>query len=104
MYGFKDVNKPLKFLFQIGDHVRLSISKRLFEKGYTNNWTKEIFVIHQQVINEYPTYVIKDLNDEIILGKFYENELQKVIINKEKRYEIDQILKTRKVNKKKNTL
>ena len=49
-------------------HVRLSKSKRQFEKGYTNNWTKEIFVIYQQVINQNPTYVIKYLNDEIILG------------------------------------
>ena len=64
LYGLKDSKKPFKFMF----HVRLSKSKRQFEKGYTNNWTKEIFVIYQQVINQNPTYVIKDLNDEIILG------------------------------------
>ena len=101
LYGLNHRKKSFKFLFQVGDHVRLSKSKRQFEKGYTNNWTKEIFVIHQQVVNENPTYVIKDLNDEIILGKFYENELQKVTINKDKQYEIDQILKTRKIDNKK---
>ena len=42
-----------------------------------------------------------DLNDEIILGKFYEKEIQKVYINNENDYEIDQIIKTRIKNRQK---
>ena len=64
----------------------------MFEKGYTNNWTREIFIINKQIINQQPTYEIKDLNDETILGKFYEKEIQKTYINNEKDYEIDQII------------
>ena len=66
LYGLN--KKIFKFLFQVGDHVRLSKSKRNLKKCYTNNWTKEIFIIHQQDVNENPTYVIRDLNDEIMLG------------------------------------
>ena len=31
--------------FQIGDHVRMSKYKNIFAKGYTPNWSEEIFVI-----------------------------------------------------------
>ena len=31
--------------FQIGDHVRISKYKNIFAKGYTPNWSEEIFVI-----------------------------------------------------------
>ncbi|CAF1108826.1 unnamed protein product, partial [Brachionus calyciflorus] len=35
--------------FKIGDKVRISKTKGLFEKGYTPNWTREIFVIDKIV-------------------------------------------------------
>ena len=38
---------PKKFKFRVGDHVRLSLRKRLFKKGYKMNWTEEIFQITQ---------------------------------------------------------
>ena len=100
LYGYNNDNK-ITFKYSIGDHVRLAKNKRMFEKGYTNNWTREIFIINKQIINQQPTYEIKDLNDEIILGKFYEKEIQKIYINNKKDYEIDQIIKTRTKNNKK---
>ena len=102
LYGLNsNNNSKISFKYNIGDHVRLAKNKRMFEKGYTNNWTREIFIINKQIINQQPTYEIKDLNDEIILGKFYEKEIQKIYINNEKDYEIDQIIKTRTKNNKK---
>ena len=63
--------------FKIGDRVRISNYKNIFAKGYTPNWSEEVFVI-KKVKNTVPwTYVIKDLNDEEIIGTFYEKELQK---------------------------
>ena len=63
--------------FKIGDTVRISKYKNIFGKGYTPNWSEEIFVI-KKVKNTVPwTYVINDLNGEEIVGTFYENELQK---------------------------
>ena len=58
--------------FQAGDHVRISKYKNIFAKGYTTNWSEEIFVI-KKIKNTVPwTYVISDLNGEKIIGTFYE--------------------------------
>ena len=63
-------NKDPKFKF--GDHVRISKYKNIFAKGYTPNWSEEVFVI-KKVKNTVPwTYVINDLNSEEIIGTFYE--------------------------------
>ena len=63
--------------FKVGDLVRISKYKNIFAKGYTPNWSEEVFVI-KKVKNTVPwTYVINDLNGEEIMGTFYEKELQK---------------------------
>ena len=63
--------------FQVGDHVRISKYKNIFAKEYTPNWSEEAFVI-KEVKDTVPwTHVINDLNDEEIIGTFYERELQK---------------------------
>ena len=58
--------------FKVGDRVRISKYKNIFTKGYTTNWSEEVFVI-KKVKNTVPwTYVINDLNGEEIIGTFYE--------------------------------
>lgn len=65
--------------FTVGTHVRISKYKSLFEKGYTPNWTSEIFKI-RKVQNTHPvTYLLKDDEGEDIVGGFYEYELQSVM-------------------------
>ena len=85
----KEVNdKDSKFKF--GDHVRISKYKNIFAKGYTPNWSEEVFVI-KEVKNTVPrTYVINDLNGKEITGTFYEKELQKT--NQEE-FRIEKIIK-----------
>ena len=57
--------------FKVGDHVRISKYKNIFAKGYTPNWSEEVFVI-KKVKNTVPwTYVINDLNGEEIIETFY---------------------------------
>ena len=64
--------------FKVGDHVRISKYKNIFPKGYTPNWSEEVFVI-KKIKNSVPwTYVINDLSGEEIIGTFYEKELQKI--------------------------
>ena len=59
-------NKDPKF--KVGDRVRISKYKNSFAKGYTPNWSEEVFVI-KKVKNTVPwTYVINDLNGEEITG------------------------------------
>ena len=69
-------NKDPKF--KVDDHVRISKYKNIFAKGYTPNWSEEIFVI-KEIKNTVPwAYVINHLNGEKIIGTFYEKELQKI--------------------------
>ena len=76
--------------FKVGDHVRISKYKNIFAKGYTPNWSEEIFVI-KGIKNTVPwTYVINDLNGEEIIGTFYEKELQKT--NQEE-FRIEKVIK-----------
>ena len=51
--------------------------KSIFAKGYTPNWSEEVFVIKKVKNTVSWTYVINDLNGEEIVGTFYEKELQK---------------------------
>ena len=39
--------------FKVGDHVRISQYKNIFAKGYTPNWSEEVFVI-KKVKNTVP--------------------------------------------------
>ena len=50
--------------FKVDDHVRISRYKNIFSKGYTPNWSEEVFVI-KEVKNTVPwTYAFSDLNDQ----------------------------------------
>ena len=81
-------NKDPKF--KVGDHVRISTYKNIFAKGYTPNWSEEVFII-SKIENTVPwTYVINDLNGEEIIWKFYEKELQKA---NQKESRIEKVIK-----------
>ena len=64
--------------FKIGDRVRISRYKSIFTKGYEANFTKEIFVITEVFFGDPTMYKLKDLKEEEILGKFYQQELSPV--------------------------
>ena len=75
---------------KVGDNVRISKYKNIFAKGYTPNWSEEVFVVNK-VQNTVPwTYLINDLNGEEIKGSFYEKELQKT---NQKEFRIEKVIK-----------
>ena len=62
--------------FKVADKVRISKYKRkVFDKGYTPNWTEETFLIDKIQSTNPITYRLKNLNNEEIQGSFYEPEL-----------------------------
>ena len=79
--------------FKIGDEVRISKFKHTFEKGYTPNWTTEIFTISQVRDSEPTTYFLKDYQNKPISGSFYEQELSKV--KNPNIYLVEKVLKKR---------
>ena len=62
----------------------------MFDKGYTQRWTEEIFKISKIQLTIPVTYKITDYNGEEIQGSFYEQELQKT---SQKIFQIEKILK-----------
>jgi len=75
-----------------GDVVRISKFKSLFEKGYTPNWSTELFVI-STVYNTYdvPMYKLVDRNENPIAGLFYEEEIKKTSYPND--YLVEKVLK-----------
>ena len=49
---------------KVGDRVRIIKYNNIFNKGYTENWSKKIFVIGSVLKTNPWTYKIKDLNRE----------------------------------------
>ena len=99
LYGdMEQVTSKLKF--KVGDKVRISKYKRyIFDKGYTPNWTEELFTIDKIQYTNPITYELKDLNNEEIKGSFYEPELLK---EKQDVFRIDKVI--RRDHKKKQAL
>ena len=102
LYGlFPSRAKKLSFKFKVGDIVRISRLKRQFEKGYEQNYTDEYFTIAEQIPREPPVYKLQDIDGENIEGTFYEPELQKIIVGKDKKFKIEKILDEKTQNRKK---
>ena len=77
--------------FMVGDKVRISKYKtKMFDKGYTPNWTKEIFLVDKIQSANPITYRLKDLNNEEIQGNFYEPELLKA---KQDKFSIEKVIR-----------
>ena len=52
--------------FKIGDTVRISRIKGIFEHGFLPNWTEHIYKIHKTNKSTPVIYILKDLKDEMI--------------------------------------
>ena len=94
VYTYDKINEIPKY--KINDLVRISLKRRdVFDKPSGNiKWSEELFKIYDINISDVIMYKLKDMNDEIIEGSFYEKELQK-IKNTTGEYIIEKIIKTR---------
>ena len=45
--SFKKINEKVKCKLKVGDKVRVALKKKIFEKSFVINWSKEIFTIKQ---------------------------------------------------------
>ena len=74
VYSVIKIAGPAKF--KVGDSVRVSKYKTIFEKGYTPNWTTEVFTIVKVHTNPV-TYLLEDYRGKSVAGAFYEHELHR---------------------------
>ena len=77
LYGKKKLVPVTRAKFHVGDRVRIVKKKKTFEKGFTPNWTEELFTVSEVKRTNPPTYSLEDTRGEKIQGTFYEQELQK---------------------------
>jgi hypothetical protein len=83
-----------------GTAVRLSKTLGVFERGYTDQWTREVFRVVDVLDDAWPTvYRVTDLDDKPIAGTIYRHELQPVQMPET--FLIDRVLRTRRRNGKK---
>ena len=94
LYGRDGGGEPM---FMVGDRVRISKVKRQFKNGYMANWTEELFTVSNAHRSDPPVYSLVDVHGELVAGSFYEPELQKVLVSKDKLYPIETILQRRRV-------
>lgn len=88
---------------QIGDYVRLASYRGAFKRGYTPNWSTELFkVIEKDTQTNPSTFRIEDLNEERIKGSFYGEELQTV--DKPEAFTVEEVIRSRRVRGKKQFL
>ena len=90
---FTNTKTPAKkFKLKINDKVRISKYKTVLNKGYTPNWSEEIFFISDLIPRSPP-----------VEGVFYETELQK-IVKEDDVFKVEEILKRRIRNRKEEIL
>lgn len=98
VYGY---HTSTDYKFSLGDRVRILKSKHTFHRGFLANWTDEVFIIKRRYPSAPPTYELEDLKGTNIKGRFYEEELQKVLKKSQDYWRVEQILKTRGVGQRK---
>jgi hypothetical protein len=97
-------SKKRVFKYKIGDLVRVSKNKRLFTKGYLQNFTQEYFKVVDTIASVPITYRLSDLQGDVIRGIFYQAELQRIRLEgPDKLFKIE-IIKTRQRKKVKEYL
>ena len=53
--------------FKVKDRVRITKYKNVFSKGYTENWSRKIFITDSVLKTNSWAYKVKDLNGEKII-------------------------------------
>ncbi|KAK3107211.1 hypothetical protein FSP39_009512 [Pinctada imbricata] len=102
------LKKPrrIPFRFKIGDQVRITHLKRVFQREYDQTYTEEVFIIRDRMRSQegIPIYKLKDMMDDSIQGSFYASELQKVFKDENTIWRIEKIVKKRKYRGKQEAL
>ena len=101
LYGVRDgLSKKTVFKYKVGDVVRISKVRGPFAKGYEENYTHEFFTISECIPRQPTVYRLKDYDGDVIQGSFYEEELQKINVSRDKAFKVEKILEKKKQGKK----
>ncbi len=71
----KRLSKPSSDTFRKGDLVLIPRKKSLFEKGYAQNYGETIYRIHSVKNTKPTTYELATLDNQVIIGSWYKQEI-----------------------------
>ena len=87
------VKKPT---LRVGDKVRLQKKHRPFKKSYLPGWTEEVFSVSVVKRGPPPQYKVVEWDGTPIQGTFYEEDLQKVVVDDQSLFRVEKVLKRKK--------
>ena len=97
LYGTISSRPKINMKFKKGDLVRISKLRGVFDKKYEQSFTDELFTVTRTIPRTPPVYKLEDYDGEPIEGSFYEAELQKVKMTRDRMFQVEKILKRRVV-------
>ena len=99
LYGKdKRYKNTLRNKYAKGDKVRISKVKGHFDKGYLPNWSREEFTIDNIDTKFLPSMIsLKDYAGNVLEGKFYEDEIQKIVRDPDDDvYDIEKVIRQKR--------
>ena len=78
LYGDGELtNRSPRYRFQLGDQVRVARWRKVFDKGYTPTFTREVYTVVERIPRRYPVYRLQDADKKVVIpGVFYAQQLQ----------------------------
>lgn len=104
IYGDYFKLKFKKPSLQVGDAVRITKPKQIFDKGYFPTRSDHIYNISKTHALSPEFYDLKNYAGEKIDGRFYRPELVKTKIDSATTYRVEKVLRSRKTKKGKEFL
>jgi hypothetical protein len=90
--------------YKVGQTVRISKYRSIFEKGYLPTYTEEVFKITEVKIGMPTVYKLEDMKGEDLTGIFYEVELSPYNETEETTYKVEKVLGRKTIKGKKYVL
>ena len=100
-----ELKKKKRYKFKIGQTVRISHIRSVFDREYSQKWTGELFKVKSRYRREdVNVYTLEGWDGETIEGTFYEPELQAVNVDETTEYHIEKVLRKRTRQRQKEVL
>lgn len=96
-----DKSEIRTYTLKVGDQVKISFLKKAFERAYDEKWSREVFIITGRVMKQnIAQYTIKSWDNDPVIGRFYQEELQKVHVDNSTIYNIEKVVRKKRKRKK----
>ena len=86
------------FKFEIGDQVKLHLTRKPFQKEFNETVLPEVYTIEKRIKrNNVHLYKVKHLDGTVLDGIFREDELEKVRVGDNSEFRVDRVVARKKV-------